>query len=188
MRFRQRDVAVPEEAGSLWLGRLDDEAPDAGPDASIPPPRSGDSYVTVDERVEGVIGVVAAHWPTVDSSGLSFESDIAAFWFDQADLQATVDGFRQAADQLVRPLRIGDTFWVRGRIQSLDQWEALRDITKEARAMVKVAVAVVAVGGVDEGTYLADPAVVEELDREERASDRTDEASPSGSATARPVI
>ncbi|GAA4740693.1 hypothetical protein GCM10023350_26470 [Nocardioides endophyticus] len=66
-------------------------------------------------------------------------------WFDEAELQSTVDRWRDAADQLRRPLRIGDTFWVRGYSpSSAEGWADLRDVTIHARAMAKAGVALVA--------------------------------------------
>ncbi len=183
---------VPEEATGLWVpGPPPGSAPgdSSGPEPAVPAPRTSDRYVTVDERVEGVVGVVAAEWPGVDSGGLRFSGAVEAAWFGQAELQAVIDRFRGDAEQLTRPLRIGDSFWVRGYDpESVDEWEAVRDVTSQARAMAKAVVAVVAVGALDETPYLAERDFVEEVigDQQERA--RRDEPPPSGSETAIPVV
>ena len=116
MRFHQRQVSAAEAPrGRRWrpgqTGSPTDQ-PDAQPVLDMPRPVKSDHYVTIDEQLEGVVSVVAAPWPTVDANGLRFDGDITSTWFDAADLQATVDEFRAATDQLLRPLRIGDTFWV----------------------------------------------------------------------------
>ena len=196
MSFRQRTI-IPAEAEStaqLWSMRPhEDGISPAGSqlEADLAGPLPSDQYVTVDEQVEGVVGVVAADWPTVDAGGLQFGGTISASWFDQADLQATVDRLRSDAGQLVRPLRIGDSFWVRGyNPTSLDAWEMLRDITIQARGMAKAAVAVVAVGAIDQEPYVA----AERDDADESgAGDGVqdglpDERPPSGPAMANPVV
>ena len=194
MSVRQRDN-VPAEAEStakLWSGGYpEDGTSSAESEPSIPEPLPTDQYVTVDERVEGVIGVVAADWPTIDAAGLRFGGEISEAWFDQADLQAAVDRLRRDADQLDRPLRIGDSFWVRGYSpDSLDAWEDLRDVTIYARAMAKAAVAVVAVGAIDAEPYVAADreSVDERITSDEDQERRRDEPPPAGSATASPVI
>ena len=84
------------------------------------------------------------------TGGLRFDGAITAAWFDETDLLAAVNGFRAAGGQLRRPLRIGDTFWVRGYHESSpSEWQDLWDITGQARGMAKLAVASVAVGEVD---------------------------------------
>jgi hypothetical protein len=194
MSFRQRsDVPADEDStAKLWSGGYpEDGTSSAESEPSIPEPLPTDQYVTVDERVEGVVGVVAADWPTIDAGGLRFGGAILEAWFDQADLQAAVDRLRRDADQLDRPLRIGDSFWIRGYSPaSLDAWEDLRDITIYARAMAKAAVAVVAVGAMDAEPYVAaDRDIVEEGITSVGDQDRRrDEPPPAGSATASPVI
>ena len=196
MSFRQRDN-VPADADStakLWSGgypadEIGSAESELGP--RIPKPLPTDQYVTVDERVEGVVGVVAADWPTIDAGGLRFDGAISDAWFDQADLQAAVDRLRRDAGQLDRPLRIGDSFWIRGYSPaSLDAWEDLRDITIYARAMAKAAVAVVAVGAMDAEPYVAaDRDIADEgITSDEVQDRRRDEPPPAGSATASPVI
>jgi hypothetical protein len=196
MDFTQRST-IPQETdatGRLWAAYPEDEAPAARPEGEpdIPQPLPTDHYVTVDERVEGVAGLVAAAWPTIDAAGLLFGDLVEASWFDLAELQARVDQLRAAnGDQLARPLRIGDSFWVRGYDpDSLARWMELRDITAEAREMAKTAVAVVAVGVIDEAPY-----VEAELEAAEagETGDQVEQSSrdlppPPGPQTASPVI
>jgi hypothetical protein len=171
MRYKQRVVVegLPENSsGVLWLGPIPADwllewPPFDGVEGLDP--QVSDWYVTVDERVGAVLGVVATPWPTVNRTGaLSFEGSIEAGWLDWGELQETVDGFRRGAGQVERPLRIGDTFWVRGytnELQSPGAWEALLDVTAAARASAKVAVATVCVGDVE------DPAAFFALDDDE---------------------
>lgn len=197
MVVSQRRIGPTAARPTLWSGTLPGTTESTvGQDfaPTLPRIRSTDQYVTVDERVEGVIGVVAADWPRVDRQGLRFDGNIESAWFGADELQRAVDRHRGIAGQLSRPLRIGDTFWVRGYDSFVpDNWEQLRDITGDARAMVKGAVAVVAVGEVDPGTYLTDDIVGIEVapdqePAEESAAAATPTSGPGGSATASPVI
>lgn len=199
MSFRQRH-ALPSDVGAtddLWvIGDSPDLLVEGAtqPVPVTPEVRPSDQYVTIDERVEGVVGVVAADWPMVDSGGLRFSGAISSAWFDESDLQATVDRLRGAADQLARPLRIGDSFWVRGyTASSTGDWEDLRDVTIHARAMARAGVALVAVGAagpVEEASYVAadlDEDVV--IDGRAWAQEgERNEPPPSGAATASPVL
>jgi hypothetical protein len=159
----------------------------------MPVPSSSDHYVTVDERVSGVAGVVATTWPHLDAGGLRFDGAITAAWFDEAEFLATVDEFRAAAGQLRRPLRIGDTFWVRGYDESSpSEWQDVWDITRQARGMARLAVASVAVGEVDPAAYRLqaerDPVAQGESAAGAVESDRRVVRPPSGPATASPVL
>lgn len=192
MSVRQRSI-VPAEAEStaqLWSGGYPAGGTQTEP--SIPEPLPSDQYVTVDERVEGVVGVVAADWPTIDAGGLRFGGTISTAWFDETELQAAVNQLRRDVDQLDRPLRIGDSFWVRGYSPaSPDAWEDLRDITIYARAMAKGAAAVVAVGAIDRESFVveAEPDIVDEGFTGDRVQGSPpDQPPPSGSATASPVV
>ena len=196
MRFRQRPVARARTRKALWpvgpMEGLDEELSPEGQPA-MPVPSASDHYVTVDERVTGVVGVVATTWPHLDAGGLRFDGAITAAWFDEAELLATVNGFRAAADQLRRPLRIGDTFWVRGYDESSpSEWQDLWDITRQARGMARLAVASVAVGEVDAAAYGSqvdeDAAAQGESAALGPEPDRRDVRPPSGAATASPVL
>jgi hypothetical protein len=196
MPLPQRPAVRARARKALWsvgsMADLDAELPPEGQPA-MPVPSSSDHYVTVDERVSGVVGVVATTWPTADAGGLRFDGAITAAWFGEAELLATVDGFRAAAGQLRRPLRIGDTFWVRGYSESAPaEWQDVWDITRQARGMARLAVASVAVGEVDTTAY-ALPVDQDSLAQGESAavgpeSDRLVVRPPSGPATASPVL
>jgi hypothetical protein len=194
MHFHQRQVSTAEpQAVQRWRPARTGKSRGAAADHPLTIPRlnKSDHYVTVDEQIEGVVSVVVAAWPTVDASGLRFDGAISSTWFAQADLQATVDRLREAAGQLSRPLRIGDTFWVRGYDNSaLEAWHDLRDVTREARAMARVVVAAVAIGDIDAATYARRSAGDVEPAQNEGApaSGRRQQRPPSGSATASPVV
>jgi hypothetical protein len=152
----------------------------------MPWPSDWDQYVTIDERVENTIGVVFASWPRVDAYGLRFPSQPKAAWFDVGDIQATIDMFRQHANEMLRPLRIGDTFWVRGfSPESPSEWEDLRDITPQARSMTKAAVALAALGAVQ--PPLQDSTLAAEEVYPDVAAAPVAQV-PGGAATARPTI
>jgi hypothetical protein len=96
-----------------------------------------------------------------------------------------VDRFRTAADQPARPLRIGDTFWIRRFSDELEAWQALLDVTALARAAVKGAVATVCVG------ELQDADALFEVDPGESVSAPDDAASPpppAGPGIASPAV
>lgn len=158
MRYQQRAVAekVPRrEKPALWLHEPLPAAdgPWALPALPAFTPRASDRYVTVDERVGYVIGLVAAKWPTVTADGtLEFDDDMDTAWFPSDDLQTRVDGYRRAnkPSQAERPLRIGDTFWLRGWSERVEDWKRLIDVTANARAAVKGAVATLCVGEVED--------------------------------------
>jgi hypothetical protein len=196
MRYRQRPAARARARKALWsvgsMAALDEELPPEGQPA-MPEPSSSDHYVTVDERVTGVAGVVATTWPNLDAGGLRFDGAITAAWFDEAELLATIDEFRAEAGQLRRPLRIGDTFWVRGYTEtSPSEWQDVWDITRQARGMAKLAVASVAVGEIDPAAYglpvEQDPVAQGESAAVGPQSDRRVVRPPSGPATASPVL
>ena len=187
MAIQQR-VEVPEPLSwpSAPLWRPDEglatDMPEGRPVLS---PSVSDYYVTVDERVENTIGVVFAWWPAVDEYGLVFPGQPEAAWFDAGDLQSTIDGFRRQAGEMLRPLRIGDTFWVQGRMESPSEWYALRDITSQARTMTKAAVAVAALGAIQ--PPLSDFDLVADEEGPDVAAAPVAQM-PGGPATARPTI
>ncbi len=189
MRIQQR-AEVPdsfsERSVEAWLPTPEAPDEDAFGGGELPPIEDDDRYVTVDEHVEATIGVVVSDWPMRDEFGLSFPGHIDLAWFDAGELQDTVDQLRRRAGQIERPLRIGDTFWVRGfSPTSLDVWEDLRDITQQARAMTKAAVAVAVLGAVQPPEQ--DRALTAEPEPEP-ASVADAVPPPGGSATARPTI
>jgi hypothetical protein len=190
MHLHQRQVSAAEPPRrKRWRPEQADTSSDQQDALDLPRVVKSDRYVTIDEQIEGVVSVVAAPWPTVDASGLQFDSDITSTWFDAAELQAVVDGFRAASNQLSRPLRIGDTFWVRGYDESsLAAWRDVRDVTRQARRMARVVVAAVAIGDVDARAYAA--VSVDEQVAYDNADvgDRRQNRPPPGLATASPTI
>lgn len=189
MAIQQRAKGVESlrvPSAQLWdpFGSAPDDA--QGP---VPSPKPSDRYVTVDEQVEQTIGLVFTRWPTVDEFGLRFESKTEGAWFDANALQQAIDKFRQRTNEILRPLRIGDTFWVRGfSATSIERWRDLRDVTSHARAMTKLAAAVAVLGP------LRPPEIHETFAVEyaPRAVPTTPVAqaaqTPGGAATARPTI
>jgi hypothetical protein len=167
MRYQQRAVATkaPRRRKSvLWLHEKPAESAWA-PELPDFTPRASDRYVTVDERVGFVVGLVAARWPAVTDDGtLEFPGRMDTAWFASADLQQTVDGYRKASGQAERPLRIGDTFWIRGWSEDPAKWRGLVDVTAHARAAVKGAVATLCVGEVE------DPDAMFQVDETEQES------------------
>jgi hypothetical protein len=174
MRFMQR-AAVGPSAGL----RDEMEIRPWQPSGWSDPIYATDTYLAIDERVGTTIGVVAAPWPSVDAAGLRFAGTMTAAWFDAAELQSRIDALRQQVGQVVRPLRISDAFWVRGFDTSLDAWEALRDITSDARAFAKGAVATASVGIVSP-TDLFEPAPPDDSD--------APPPPPAETMTARPTV
>ncbi|WP_425005015.1 hypothetical protein [Mycolicibacterium sp. S3B2] len=187
-----------------------------GPVPLPEPNPATDRYVTVDEQVGDKTGVVAAPWPTVEAELglLRFppEPQMKPAWYVTEDLQKKVDQLRQKAvdvegdeEQQPRPLRIGDTFWVRSNgatenetsySEDLKTWVGLRDITPQARASAKAAVARAVLGAqpVPEVENLHDDGTPAAPDRENpddgERPDETDTPGPApgGAATARPTI
>jgi hypothetical protein len=167
------------DPGEGWAA----QSPEGRP---VPSPSDSDQYVTVDERVENTIGVVFASWPVVDAYGLRFPSQPEAAWFDAGDIQTTIDRFRRRAKEMLRPLRIGDTFWVRGfSAESPSEWEDLRDVTSQARAMTKAAVALAALGAVQPPVH--DLTLAADEEHPDVAAAPVAQM-PGGAATARPTI
>lgn len=146
------------------------------------------SYVTIDERVGGRLGVVATSWPRVDDFGLIFTDDIETAWFDVGDVQRVVDEARNRAEQTQRPVRTGDAFWVHGfNTDNPFTWGDVLDVTHDARALAKAAVAHAAFGevAVDE-VFSAE--VTDRREAEDRPDSPPPPPSPAGPATALPTV
>jgi hypothetical protein len=133
-------------------------------------PRTGDLYAVIDDLTPGQVKLVLVPWPRVDVSGrLVFRlgrgaSTNAKSWralgsvlgqstktgeplpgyfelfVSPSAFQHVVDRARNTYGQIVRDLRIGDAFRLRG-IDSADvlQWEDLLDVTAQAREAAKTA-------------------------------------------------
>ena len=168
MLYEQRPPAAPLETmavGELWcpgdIGNLDVVA--------------DDHYVAIDEQVGRVLGLTFCRWPHVDAAGrLWFPDDIGTMLLAGDVLQASIDAHRARHRQTLRPLRIGDAFWVRGFAPDPQSWVDLVDITASARDAAKVAVF-----GTASGVVEADAASELGLVRKAEASERR-EPPPSG--------
>jgi hypothetical protein len=106
-------------------------------------PHAGDAYVVVDEIVEERVRLVVAPWPRLDREGRLHFADLGRRVGSYAirTLQALVDRHRAQQGQVLRPLRVGDAFLVRGDARRLGGWDFVLDITQGARAVAKVAMA-----------------------------------------------
>jgi hypothetical protein len=106
-------------------------------------PRQSDSYVVVDEVVEGRIRLVVAAWPRVDRDERLYFEDLGrrVDTYALRSLQALIDRHRAQQGQVRRPIRVGDAFLVRGDASRLGGWDYVLDITRGARAVARVALA-----------------------------------------------
>ena len=118
------------EAGPLWR-----------PEGAGVLAEPGDAYVVVEDSDDGVIVLLVAAWPHLDGRG--------RLWFAADPVEATVAEDRLEA--LTRPVRIGDTFLVRGLPVSddgalaaalagdVEGWGEFVDVTRPARDAAKAA-------------------------------------------------
>jgi len=124
---------IPEVAG-LWeprIVRVDEQPIEPEPDAA-------DAYVVVDEIVGNDVRLAVAPWPHQDAGGrLRFDdSGSEPHEYSRPELQRELDRHRDAEGQLVRPLRIGDVFLVRG-FGELADWQRVLDVTGASRQAAK---------------------------------------------------
>ena len=138
MEFQQR-VATPNETAAaaeperrLWL---------AGTAGSPVEPVESDRYVVVDERDDGILVLIVALWPELDSLGrLAFSGSRKSVAVSEAELDDELDRRRQRSGHLRRPIRISDTFLVRGPVtKSPAKWPETVDVTALARSHAKMA-------------------------------------------------
>ncbi len=102
-----------------------------------------DRYVAVD-RIDGrVVTLAVAPWPLVEpaTGRLDFgpRADRRTVTVSLRTLQASVDRDRAASGQLVRPVRSGDVFLVRGFSPSPTRWSVVVDVTRSGRLAAKAA-------------------------------------------------
>lgn len=105
-------------------------------------PMDKDRYVVVDEIVEGVVRLVGAPWPRLDRGGrLRFGKGRhhSRKSVSLEKLQEVVDAHRSRSGQLLRPIRIGDAFLVRGVSGDPSKWDAAIDVTDAARRAARAA-------------------------------------------------
>jgi hypothetical protein len=138
VRYAQRPAPPKEGTSGPWNPKP--IRPDGEPvDADVAP---GDSYVVVDEIIDLDVRLVSAPWPEVDEAGrLRFEGTGTEL---EPDLQLPgiedlVNAQRERLGQVTRPLRVGDTFLIRGDIERPPQWEVVVDVTQAARQASKLA-------------------------------------------------
>jgi len=102
-----------------------------------------DRYVAVDRIDARVVTLAVAPWPTVEpgTGRLDFgpRADRRTVTVSLRSLQASVDRDRAASGQLVRPVRSGDVFLVRGFVQSPARWSLVVDVTRSGRLAAKAA-------------------------------------------------
>jgi hypothetical protein len=125
----------PEDLDILgpWIPKVSDA--DDRPIEISPNPK--DRYAVVDEIIGEDLRLAVTFWPQVDGAGrLHFDQGSEPFGFDRSALQAEVDRHREVERQLVRPLRIGDVFFIRG-FGELGTWERVLDITGASRRAAK---------------------------------------------------
>jgi len=180
MQLQRATVESDSGSGMLWLGldARDEVLPaDAAPEQAEWRPAVEDWYVVADERVAGAVGMVVAPWPEVDGAGrLMFSEQMELVWFREDALLEVVDGWRTIHDQDLRPIRIGDVFWVHGDPVELGGWADMRDVTAESRDAAKVAAFATAAGAVpvEDASELG-------LVRKEDAATRREPPPPPGS-------
>ncbi len=102
-----------------------------------------DRYVAVDRIDARVVTLAVAPWPTVEpaTGRLDFgpRATRRTVTVSLRSLQASVDRDREASGQLVRPVRSGDVFLVRGFAQSPARWSVVVDVTRSGRLAAKAA-------------------------------------------------
>jgi len=132
--YQQREPPeIPEVAG-LWeprIVRVDEQPIELAPDAA-------DAYVVVDEIVGSDVLLAVAPWPHQDAGGrLRFDDrGSEPHGYSRPELQRELDRHRDAEGQLVRALRIGDVFLVRG-FGELAGWQRVLDVTGASRQAAK---------------------------------------------------
>jgi hypothetical protein len=132
-----RDASQAEAAPQPWQP---DDAVGPGAGAAYAP---DDRYVAVDRIDARVVTLAVAPWPTVDpaTGRLDFgpRRDRRTVTAALRSLQNRVDRDRISNNQLVRPIRAGDVFLVRGFDRSPTRWAAVIDVTRSGRLAAKAA-------------------------------------------------
>ena len=100
-------------------------------------------YAAVDHIEGGIATLAVTSWPTVDpdTGRLDFgPKRTRVTRTARVDLlQARVDRDRIAAGQLLRPIRVGDVFLVRGLSGQPSRWKVVIDVTRSGRLAAKAA-------------------------------------------------
>jgi hypothetical protein len=104
---------------------------------------ANDHYVAVDRIDARVVTLAVATWPTVEpvTGRLDFGSRAKrrTVTVSLRSLQTRVDADRRPSGQLVRPVRPGDVFRVRGFAPSPLRWSIVVDVTRSGRLAAKAA-------------------------------------------------
>lgn len=104
---------------------------------------AGDRYVAVDRIDTRIVTLAVAPWPTVEpeTGRLDFgpRSDRRTLTASLRSVQARVDRDRAASGQLVRAIRPGDVFLVRGFGSAPGRWARVVDVTRSGRLAAKAA-------------------------------------------------
>jgi hypothetical protein len=138
VRYTQRPAPPKEGTSGPWNPkpiRPDDEPVDMAVAA-------GDAYVVVDEIIDLDVRLVSAPWPDVDEAGrLRFQETGTELEPDLLlpGIEDLINAQREGLGQVTRPLRVGDTFLVRGDVEKPPQWEVVVDVTQAARQASKLA-------------------------------------------------
>jgi hypothetical protein len=135
--YQQRE---PEASSFLLSGLWDPEVLLEGGRRVRLDPTTEDRYVVIDEIIEDVARLAVALWPQVDvAERLRFGTEESQdFAYERRRLQSELDRRRESEDQLPRPLRVGDVFFVRGFDEGDPTvWQRIVDITMAGRGAAK---------------------------------------------------
>ena len=117
--------------------------PDDEPLRAVEAIADGDRYVAVDRIDARVVTLAVAPWPTVEpeTGRLDFgpPQERRTVTVSLTNLQTRVDLDRRANDQLVRVIRPGDVFLVRGFESAPARWSWVVDVTRSGRLAAKAA-------------------------------------------------
>jgi hypothetical protein len=150
MVYQQRSMDSPPRSSGpnrrLWK-------PEELTMSDVSPERS-DSYLAIDDRDPGAIGTqrvvtmitaVAGRWPRLDASGrLVFDGSTArgrpsVLFLPEPEFREALDEARRRHDQVMREIRVGDAFWVRGLNPEGTAWSDIIDVSAGARETAKIA-------------------------------------------------
>lgn len=117
--------------------------PDDLPIGADVAPSVDDRYVAIDRIDARVATLAVAPWPTVEpeTGRLDFgpRSARRTLVASLKSVQTRIDRDRAASGQLVRPIRPGDVFLVRGFGVSPGRWSRVVDVTRSGRLAAKAA-------------------------------------------------
>jgi len=139
MMYEQRLAVAETDLRStehLWLPEVPLED---GSMQSIAP-KPSDRYVAIDDIDSNLATLAIAPWPLLDAQGrLVFGRPRRSRVVSIGPLLEAVDRCRAKTGQVLRPLRVGDVFWIRSLVGSVARWRAMADVTEPARSAAKAA-------------------------------------------------